>query len=71
MDNGQIFEHFQPTRKGDPDDPLTDAELEHKLLELAGGVIGEASARLLLNQLWRIDELPSVSISLDEQKVAI
>ena len=46
---------FQPTRKGDPDDPLTDPELEQKYLELASPVIGEARAKALLARLWRIE----------------
>jgi 2-methylcitrate dehydratase PrpD len=46
---------FQPTRKGDPDDPLTDAELEQKFLELACPVIGEERAKTLLARLWRIE----------------
>ena len=33
---------LQPTRKGDPDAPLSDAELDEKYLELAAPVIGEA-----------------------------
>jgi 2-methylcitrate dehydratase PrpD len=50
--DGRRLEHFSPTRKGDPDDPLTDQQLEAKFLELAGPVIGEPAARGLLWQLW-------------------
>jgi 2-methylcitrate dehydratase PrpD len=50
--SGQRHEHFSPTRKGDPDDPLTDADLEAKFLELAVPVIGDAAARDLLVKLW-------------------
>lgn len=32
--DGRTFNHFQPTRKGDPDDPLSDAELFEKFEEL-------------------------------------
>jgi 2-methylcitrate dehydratase PrpD len=48
----------QPTRKGDPDAPLSDAELDAKFRELAGPVIGEAAAQDLLRRLWEIDAEP-------------
>jgi 2-methylcitrate dehydratase PrpD len=53
--DGRSAEHLQPTRKGDPDAPLTDRELEAKYLELAAPVIGEAKARELLERLWRLE----------------
>ncbi len=52
---GRRGEHFQPTRKGDPDMPFSDAELDEKYLELAGPVIGEARAGALLARLWRLE----------------
>jgi 2-methylcitrate dehydratase PrpD len=62
--DGRRGEHFQPTRKGDPDMPLTDAELERKYLELASPVIGEERARKLLARLWRLESeaaVPSIN----------
>ena len=41
------FEIFAPTRKGDPDNPLTDAELDAKFLELTEPVLGSAAPTLL------------------------
>jgi hypothetical protein len=64
MTDGACYEHYQPTRKGDPDQPLTDAELESKFLELAGVVIGESCARLLLEELWRLDQARSTFVEL-------
>src|SRR5258707_92104 len=52
---GRAGEHLQPRRKGDPDMPLSDAELEHKYLELASPVLGEEQARTLLARLWKLD----------------
>jgi 2-methylcitrate dehydratase PrpD len=52
---GRREELLQPTRIGDPDAPLSDRALEDKYLELASPVIGEASARELLERLWRLD----------------
>jgi 2-methylcitrate dehydratase PrpD len=60
--NGQVLEFFQPTRKGDPDQPLNDRELEEKFLELAVPVIGEADARGLLAELWSLDVLESTDL---------
>src|ERR671931_1986824 len=52
---GRREELLQPTRKGDPDLPLTDAELEDKYTELAAPVIGGAAAQALLERLWRLE----------------
>jgi len=53
--DGRAAEYLQPTRKGDPDAPLTDRELEAKYLELAAPVVGDARARELLARLWRLE----------------
>jgi 2-methylcitrate dehydratase PrpD len=58
--DGRTLTHFQPTRKGDPDLPLSDAELNGKFTELATPVLGEARARALLDELWRLEALPGV-----------
>lgn len=52
---GKTGEHLQPTRIGDPEAPLSDAQLEEKYLELAQPVIGEAKARALLGRLWKLE----------------
>ncbi|MGH7067277.1 MAG: MmgE/PrpD family protein [Acetobacteraceae bacterium] len=48
---GRSLRHFQRTRKGDPEAPLSDAELDDKFFELAVPVIGRASAATLLSSL--------------------
>ena len=53
--DGRRMEHLQPTRKGDPDAPLTDGELEDKYIELVAPVLGEARAREVLARLWRLE----------------
>jgi 2-methylcitrate dehydratase PrpD len=55
--NGLVLERYQPTRKGDPDAPLSDADLSAKFRELAIPVIG-AAAEALLAALWTGAELP-------------
>jgi 2-methylcitrate dehydratase PrpD len=53
--DGRQFTHFQPNRKGDPEQPLSDNELEGKLIELASPVIGADEARALLARIWKLD----------------
>lgn len=53
--DGRRESFLQPTRVGDPDAPLSDAQLEDKFLELAAPVLGEAAARALLARLWRLE----------------
>ena len=45
--DGQVFEHHQLTRHGDPDDPLTDDELLSKFLELSEVRIGQDQSNQL------------------------
>jgi len=56
LDDGRTVEAFAPYRRGDPEAPLSDAELDAKFTELAAPVIGAQAARALLDKLWRIDE---------------
>jgi 2-methylcitrate dehydratase PrpD len=58
--DGRRAEHFQATRKGDPDLPLFFSELDAKYLELAVPVIGEDKARTLLARLWKLEREPRV-----------
>ena len=58
--DGLRGEYLQPTRKGDPDMPLSDAELEEKFLELAAPIQGDAAARALVARLWALENSPSV-----------
>ncbi len=58
LKDGRTLHRFQPTRKGDPDAPLSDAELSEKFTELAAPVIGAPAAAALLDRLWRGDALP-------------
>ena len=60
LNDGRELEHYAETRKGDPDAPLSDAELVDKYRELAQPVLGQAGAEALLDALWRIDVLDDV-----------
>jgi 2-methylcitrate dehydratase PrpD len=61
--DGRRGEHLQATRKGDPDMPLSDAELEHKYFELVSPVLGDERARRLLARLWRLESETQLSPS--------
>jgi 2-methylcitrate dehydratase PrpD len=54
--DGRVLLHYQPTRKGDPDAPLSDSELSAKFRELAGPAIGREKAEELLGLLWHVDQ---------------
>ena len=54
--------YLQPTRKGDPDQPLTDGELKAKYTELVTPVLGAEGAATLLRQLWAIDTAKHVHL---------
>ncbi len=61
---GQVIEQFAPCRKGDPEAPLTDADLNDKFLELASPVIGTEPARVLLDQLWHLERQDLAALNL-------
>jgi 2-methylcitrate dehydratase PrpD len=52
---GERLRHLQPDRKGDPELPLSDAELEDKYFELAAPVIGRGAADALLTEIRTLD----------------
>lgn len=58
LQDGRKLYRYQPTRKGDPDAPLSDAELSEKFRELCAPVIGAEPAAALLESLWRGDAVP-------------
>jgi len=60
--DGRQLSHLQPDRKGDPELPLSDTDLEGKLLELAAPVIGEPEAHGLLARIWALPTNPSFTL---------
>jgi 2-methylcitrate dehydratase PrpD len=59
---GRSEEFFQPTRIGDPDAPLSDAQLEDKYLELAVPVLGEKRARAHLARVWKLEQSQALDL---------
>jgi len=68
--SGEVLEHFQPTRKGDPDDPLTDAELFDKFDELAAEVVDQEDAMRLRDTIMTSNDLPG-SVTLQSSRRAV
>lgn len=59
--DGQVLERYAPTRKGDPDAPLSDAELSQKFQDLASAEIGTERAAKLERTVWALDTLDDVT----------
>lgn len=64
LKDGRVLEQFQAHRKGDPEDPLSDAELNAKFEELVSPVIGGDTARRLLASLWNMEKLQVTDLKL-------
>lgn len=64
LDDGRTLEHFAPHRRGDPEAPLGDTELNDKFDELVGPVIGPDATRRLRQRLWRLDALELADLEL-------
>jgi 2-methylcitrate dehydratase PrpD len=68
--DGRKLAHFQETRKGDPELPLTDAELNDKFLELVTPVLGKAAAQALLDRLWALEKEQDLEFAPREREPA-
>jgi 2-methylcitrate dehydratase PrpD len=54
---GRVHTELRNTRKGDPDDPMTDAELHEKFTDLVEPVLGADATTRLAKVLWRTAQL--------------
>src|SRR5262245_4842891 len=68
--DGRKLAHLQETRKGDPELPLSDAELDGKFIELAAPVVGKAAATALLKDLWSLEKRKNVEFDHGERAPA-
>lgn len=59
--DGRSFSQHQPSRRGDPADPLTDDMLGEKFLGLVAPVVGDERAAALLDVLWSMDGIAKVA----------
>ncbi len=61
LKDGRSASFFQPTRKGDPEAPLTDKDLSDKFMELVSPVLGQPHAASLLKKLWHLEDCMNVA----------
>ena len=61
--DGSVYSHYQHTRHGDPDEPLTDQELLDKFIELTEPRIGLSSAHSLSSALLNTSPASISSLS--------
>ncbi len=59
--DGQTFSKQLDYPKGDPRNPLSDAEVEEKFAALAEGVLSEGAQKRLKNAIWNLEKVGSVS----------
>jgi len=64
LKNGKRHEHYAQDRKGDPECPLSDDELNDKYDELVTPVLGDANATALKSQIWTLESLRVRQLSL-------
>lgn len=64
MQDGKTYQHFSPYRKGDPEAPLSDSDLNDKFDELVAPVIGSELTVSLRNKLWRLDQIELTELKL-------
>jgi 2-methylcitrate dehydratase PrpD len=63
LKSGEVFAIHQATRHGDPDDPLTDLELQDKFFELTESRIGRANSEALSRAILGVADVPVSSLS--------
>jgi len=59
--DGRTFTKQLDYPKGDPRNPLSDAEVEEKFAALAEGVLSEGAQKKLKNAIWNLEKVASVS----------
>ncbi len=69
--SGQEFTKQLDFPKGDPRNPLSDAEIEEKFAALAGPVMGKAAQRKVREAVWNLEKLESVGGLMKLLKVRI
>lgn len=63
--DGNTYQHLQETRKGDPEDPMSDAELFEKYQELVNGTLSSSTTQSLQEIVMASSELPGSAPLLD------
>ncbi|MBU1293480.1 MAG: MmgE/PrpD family protein [Gammaproteobacteria bacterium] len=66
LTNGEELSYHQKTRKGDPEDPLTDDELVQKFNELTMGILGNTEKSRLEYLILQGHEIPNIVTRLED-----
>ncbi|WP_233853709.1 MmgE/PrpD family protein [Paraburkholderia sp. HD33-4] len=64
-ENGETYCHLQELPRGHAENPLSDAELEAKFIELYASWGDASAARCTLDTLWQVDRLASAGSLVD------
>lgn len=67
--SGETLSHHAVNPKGHPSNPMSDAEINAKFLDLARGVLKPAQAAEALRVLWHVEELDRVAMIFDAVRV--
>jgi 2-methylcitrate dehydratase len=57
LKSGEVIKMHKSNPKGHPANPMTDDELEEKFSRQAKGVLPKKRSRMLLDHLWKLEEL--------------
>jgi 2-methylcitrate dehydratase PrpD len=60
LKKGQHLRHHTPVVQGAWENPMDRKDVDEKCFDLIAGVVGARKARKLLDNIWRLDGLPSV-----------
>jgi 2-methylcitrate dehydratase PrpD len=61
MQDGSVLTERVEHATGSPENPLSDARLEDKFLTLAGETLGQVEAKTLLERLWRLEDVSTIT----------
>ena len=67
--NGREFEKQLDFPKGDPRNPLSDAEIEEKFAALADPVMSKAAQDIVKDAVWNLEKVPSVTALMELLRV--
>jgi 2-methylcitrate dehydratase PrpD len=56
--DGRQLYHHSPTRRGDPDSPLSDEEIEQKFRELTAPVMNSDAQNKVIDKIWTLELQP-------------
>jgi len=59
--DGRTFSKQLDYPKGDPRNPLSDAEIEERFSALAEGVLSKSARKRLVDAIWNLEKIGSVS----------